>query len=474
MSDNPLFRFIDVPRQMPRRVPVKIRVVSHEEIYGDFIPDDAVEQAGRCIDCGNPYCEHACPLHNYIPNWLKLVRDGHLTTAAELMHQTNPLPEVCGRVCPQDRLCEGACTLEQGDFGAVTIGGIERWVTDQALREGWRPDLSRVRSIGRRVAIIGAGPAGLACADVLVRQGVEAHVFDRHEEIGGLLTFGIPPFKLDKHVMRMRRRVLEDMGVHFHLNTEIGTDRRFDDLMEDFDAVFMGTGAYRAIDGGLPGRELDGVHAALDFLIANVRRVLHGQPLHPRFDVAGKRVAVLGGGDTGMDCVRTAIRLGASEVSCVYRRDESNMPGSRREVNNAKEEGVNFLYQRQPLRILGSEGVTGVELVETRLEESSDGRARPRNVPGTEYVLDADVVIVAFGFGVDPSPWSQGAGIEHDESGRTRVGGEGRSPYQTAHPRIFAGGDMVRGADLVVRAVLDGREAALAMAGMLRAEVQAA
>ena len=474
MSDNPLFRFIDVPRQMPRRVPVKIRVVSHEEIYGDFIPDDAVEQAGRCIDCGNPYCEHACPLHNYIPNWLKLVRDGHLTTAAELMHQTNPLPEVCGRVCPQDRLCEGACTLEQGDFGAVTIGGIERWVTDQALREGWRPDLSRVRPIGRRVAIIGAGPAGLACADVLVRQGVEAHVFDRHEEIGGLLTFGIPPFKLDKHVMRMRRRVLEDMGVHFHLNTEIGTDRRFDDLMEDFDAVFMGTGAYRAIDGGLPGRDLDGVHAALDFLIANVRRVLHGTPLQPRFDVAGKRVAVLGGGDTGMDCVRTAIRLGASEVSCVYRRDESNMPGSRREVANAREEGVNFLYQRQPLRILGSEGVTGVELVETRLEQSGDGRARPRNVPGTEYVLDADVVIVAFGFGVDPLPWSQGAGIEHDASGRTRVGGEGRSLYQTAHPRIFAGGDMVRGADLVVRAVLDGREAALAMAGMLRAEVQAA
>ncbi len=279
MSDNPLFRFVDIPRQMPRRVPVKVRVVTHEEIYGDFIPDDAVDQAGRCLDCGNPYCEHACPLHNYIPDWLKLVRDGHLHAAAELMHQTNPLPEVCGRVCPQDRLCEGACTLEQGDFGSVTIGGIERWVTDQALREGWRPDLSRVRSIGRRVAVIGAGPAGLACADVLVRNGVEAHVFDKYEEIGGLLTFGIPPFKLDKQVVRMRRRVLEDMGVHFHLNTEIGTDRRFEDLLEDFDAVFMGTGAYHAIDGGLPGRDLQGVHAALDFLNANVRRELHGQPL---------------------------------------------------------------------------------------------------------------------------------------------------------------------------------------------------
>ena len=474
MSENPLFRFVDIPRQMPRRVPVKVRVVSHEEIYGDFIPDDAVEQAGRCIDCGNPYCEHACPLHNYIPDWLKLVRDGHLTTAAELMHQTNPLPEVCGRVCPQDRLCEGACTLEQGDFGAVTIGGIERWVTDQALRQGWRPDLSRVRSIGRRVAVIGAGPAGLACADVLVRNGVEAHVFDRHEEIGGLLTFGIPPFKLDKQVIRMRRRVLEDMGVHFHLNTEIGSDRRFEDLLEDFDAIFLGTGAYHAIDGALPGRELHGVHAALDFLIANVRRVLHGQPPNPRFDVAGKRVAVLGGGDTGMDCVRTAIRLGASEVSCVYRRDAANMPGSRREVNNAKEEGVNFLYQRQPLRILGSEQVTGVELVETRLEDTGDGRARPVNVAGSEYVLDADVVIIAFGFGVDAEDWSLKAGIEHLESGRTIVGEAGRLPYQTAHPRVFAGGDMVRGADLVVRAVLDGRDAALAIARMLRAEAQAA
>ncbi len=474
MSDNPLFRFVDVPRQMPRRVPVKVRVVTHEEIYGDFIPDDAVDQAGRCIDCGNPYCQHACPLHNYIPDWLKLVRDGHLTAAAELMHQTNPLPEVCGRVCPQDRLCEGACTLEQGDFGAVTIGGIERWVTDQALREGWRPDLSRVRSIGRRVAVVGAGPAGLACADVLVRNGIEAHVFDRHEEIGGLLTFGIPPFKLDKQIVRMRRAVLEDMGVHFHLRTEIGVDRRFEDLLDEFDAVFLGTGAYHAFDGALPGGALDGVHAALPFLIANVRRELHGVPLDPRFEVAGKRVAVLGGGDTGMDCVRTAIRLGATQVSCVYRRDEANMPGSRREVDNAREEGVDFLFQRQPLRILGEGGVTGVELVETRLEDSGDGRARPCNVDGSEHVLEADVVIIAFGFGVEPAPWMTASGIEHHDSGRTVVGGDNRLPYQTAHPRVFAGGDMVRGADLVVRAVLDGREAAQAMARMLRAEAQAA
>jgi glutamate synthase (NADPH/NADH) small chain len=474
MSNEKNFRFVDIPRSMPRTLPVAVRVIGHDEIYGDFLPDDATDQAGRCIDCGNPYCEHACPLHNYIPNWLKLVEEGHLFAAAELMHQTNPLPEVCGRVCPQDRLCEGACTLEQGDFGAVTIGSVERWVTDQALRQGWRPDLSRVQATGRRVAVIGAGPAGLSCADVLVRHGIEAHVFDRYEEIGGLLTYGIPPFKLDKQVVRMRRRVLESMGVQFHLNTEIGIHRAFDSLLNEFDAVFMGTGAYRALDGGLPGLQLDGVHAALPFLIANVRRLMRGLPLDPQYDVAGKRVVVLGGGDTGMDCVRTAIRLGASEVSCIYRRDEANMPGSRREVRNARDEGVKFMFHRQPLRIIGDTQVTGVDMVETRLVDSGDGRPRPQNVLGSEHVLEADVVIIAFGFQVDPPAWAEAAHIEHLASGRTIAGADGRLPHQTSHPRVFAGGDMVRGADLVVRAVYDGREAALAIAQMLRSEVQAA
>ncbi len=473
MSDT-LFRFIDVPREMPRTLPVAVRVFGHNEIYGDFLPDDAATQASRCIDCGNPYCEHACPVQNYIPNWLKLVQDGHLFKAAELMHETNPLPEVCGRVCPQDRLCEGACTLEQGDFGAVTIGSVERWVTDQALQQGWRPDLSRVQATGRRVAVVGAGPAGLACADVLARKGIEAHVFDRHEQIGGLLTFGIPPFKLDKDVVRMRRRVLEGMGVRFHLNTEIGVHLGFDSLLRDYDAVFMGTGAYRAVDGGLPGRDLHGVHAALPFLIANVRRLLAGVPLQPKFDVAGKRVVVLGGGDTGMDCVRTALRLGASEVSCVYRRDEANMPGSRREVKNAREEGVKFLFHRQPLRIVGDERVEGVDMIETRLVDDGSGRHRPQNVLGSEKVLEADVVIIAFGFQVDAPAWAHDAAIEHLASGRTITGGEGRLPQQTSNPRVFAGGDMVRGADLVVRAVYDGREAAGSIASMLRARAEAA
>ncbi|HEX5304815.1 MAG TPA: NAD(P)-binding protein, partial [Dyella sp.] len=248
MTDK-LFQFLNVPRLPPRTVPVNVRVLGYGEISGDFATKEAGTQAERCIDCGNPYCEHACPVHNYIPNWLKLVQDGRILEAATLMHETNPLPEICGRICPQDRLCEGACTLEQTAFGAVTIGSIERWVTDEALRQGWRPDLSHVTETGQRVAIIGAGPAGLACADRLRRAGIAADVYDRQSEIGGLLTFGIPPFKLEKDVIRIRRGVLEEMGVRFHLEKEVGRDIEFGQLLDDYDAVFVGTGAYTFVDG---------------------------------------------------------------------------------------------------------------------------------------------------------------------------------------------------------------------------------
>lgn len=455
-----LFRFLEVPRQLPRMLPVAVRVQGYDEIYGDFQPDQAAVQSSRCLDCGNPYCEHACPVHNDIPGWLKLVRDGHLLEAAERMHDTNPLPEMCGRVCPQDRLCEGACTLEQGDFGAVTIGSVERWVVDEAFRQGWRPDLSAVKPTGRRVAIVGAGPAGLACADRLARAGIEAHVFDAHEQIGGLLTFGIPPFKLDKQAILTRRAVLEGMGVRFRLNTRVGIDLDFSELLDDYDAVFTGVGAALELDGALPGLQLPGVHTAMPFLVGNMRRLFDGAPPDPRFDVAGRRVVVLGGGDTGMDCVRTAIRLGASEVTCVYRRDEADMPGSRREVANARDEGVRFVFRRQPLRVLGGDRVEGVELVETELLPGGGRRVRPHYKAGSEHVLAADAVLVAFGFHAEPPSWSAALGIGHDGVGRTVVGGDGRLPFQTAHPRVFAGGDMVRGADLVVRAVHDGREAA--------------
>ena len=467
MSDK-LFQFLNLPRQPPKAVPVAIRVLGYGEISGDFAPAAAVGQAERCLDCGNPYCEHACPVHNYIPDWLKLVQEGRLFEAATLMHETNPLPEICGRVCPQDRLCEGACTLEQTDFGSVTIGSIERSITDEAFRQGWRPDLSGVTETGRRVAVVGAGPAGLSCADRLRRTGIAVDVFDRQREIGGLLTFGIPPFKLDKAVVRTRRDVLEGMGVRFHLDVEIGRDIAFDSLLANYDAVFLGTGAYTFVDGELPGRELDGVHDALPFLIANANRLLDDQPVPPALDLNGKHVVVLGGGDTGMDCNRTSIRLGAASVTCVYRRDEASMPGSRREVGYSREEGVKFLFHRQPLELVGDQGrVRGVRVVTTELVDSGDGRPRPRNVEGSATELRADVVIQAFGFRPSPPAWCAEYGIALDASGRIVAGGNGRLPFQTGHAKIFAGGDNMRGADLVVRAVHDGREAAGSIARML-------
>jgi glutamate synthase (NADPH/NADH) small chain len=469
MTDK-LFQFLDLPRQPPRTVPVTIRVLGYGEIAGEFAPPEAAAQAGRCIDCGNPYCAHACPVHNHIPQWLKLVQEGRILDAATLMYETNPLPEICGRVCPQDRLCEGACTLEQTAFGAVTIGSVERWVTDEALRLGWRPDLSHVRETGRRVAVVGAGPAGLACADRLRRAGVAVDVFDRQREIGGLLTFGIPPFKLDKAVVRTRRALLEGMGVRFHLGVEIGAGIPFGELLADYDAVFLGTGAYAFVDGALPGRELAGVHDALPFLIANVERLLEDAPLPAALDLSGKHVVVLGGGDTGMDCNRTALRLGAASVTCVYRRDEASMPGSAREVGYSREEGVRFLFQRQPVELLGESGrVRAVRVVATELADDGRGRLAPRNVPGTETDLRADVVIQAFGFRPSPPAWCAAHGLALHRDGRLVAGDDGRLPFQTTHPRVFAGGDNVRGADLVVRAVHDGREAAVAIAQALQA-----
>ena len=456
-----LFQFLDVPRQPPRTVPVAVRVLGYGEIGGDFASPQAATQAERCIDCGNPYCEHACPVHNYIPNWLKLVQQGRIMEAATLMHETNPLPEICGRVCPQDRLCEGACTLEQTDFGSVTIGSIERWVTDEALRQGWRPDLSNVKETGHRVAVIGAGPAGLSCADRLRRAGIAVDVYDRQREIGGLLTFGIPPFKLDKGVVLTRREVLEGMGVRFLLSKEVGRDVEFGALLDDYDAIFIGTGAYTFVDAQLPGRELRGVHDALPLLIANTERLLRDEPASV-FDFRDKHVVVLGGGDTGMDCNRTAIRLGAKSVTCVYRRDEASMPGSAREVSYSREEGVTFLFHRQPVAILdnGHGQVRGVRVVETRLVDDGNGRLKPHNIPGTETEIVADVIIQSFGFLPSPPEWLAAHGVALSATGKILTSQSGKLPHQTNHPRIFAGGDNVRGADLVVRAVYDGREAA--------------
>lgn len=456
-----VFQFLQVPRIDPEKKSVEVRIKEYAEIYGQFDTDGAASQADRCLACGNPYCSWKCPVHNYIPHWLKLVAEGNINEAAELSHRTNSLPEICGRVCPQDRLCEGACTLNDG-FGAVTIGAVERYISDTAFAQGWRPDLSRVKDTGKRVAVIGAGPAGLGCADVLARNGVKAVVYDRHPEIGGLLTFGIPEFKLEKTIVKRRREVMEGMGIEFRLGVEVGKDIRFEQLMGEYDAVFLGMGTYNYMKGGFPGEDLPGVHAALDFLIANVNHC-HGYEKNPAdyINMKGQRVVVLGGGDTAMDCNRTSIRQGAKAVTCAYRRDEANMPGSKREVANAKEEGVQFLWNRQPVEIVGEERVEGVKVVTTEMgPPDARGRRTPQVVAGSEEIIPADRVLIAFGFRPSPQPWFAQHGIEVDERGRVKAPANGQYKYQTTNAKVFAGGDMVRGSDLVVTAVWEGRQAA--------------
>ncbi|MGB1701810.1 MAG: FAD-dependent oxidoreductase [Cycloclasticus sp.] len=463
MANN--FQFVEVPRTDPVKVPANQRKQEFKEIYGEFDAKQAADQADRCLHCGNPYCEWKCPVHNYIPNWLKLISEGKVIEAAELSHKTNSLPEICGRICPQDRLCEGSCTLND-EFGAVTIGSIEKYISDEAFKQGWRPDLSAVKSTGKRVAIVGAGPAGLGCADILARNGVKPVVYDRYPEVGGLLTFGIPPFKLEKSVVKNRREVLEGMGVEFILDTEIGKDIPFETLLADYDAVFLGMGTYKFMKGGFPGEDLEGVHEALPFLVSNINRLMDLEGVNTIMgdefiDMADKRVVVLGGGDTAMDCNRTSIRQGALEVTCAYRRDEENMPGSRREVANAKEEGVNFLWNRQPVEIVGTDKVEGIKLVTTELGAPDEhGRRSPVVIEGTEEIIPADSVIVAFGFQPSPSAWLADFDIKQDDRGRIIAPADGSFGYQTSNEKVFAGGDMVRGSDLVVTAVYEGREAA--------------
>ncbi len=456
------FQFIEVRRGEPDKKGLQERQTQYVEMYSPFTRDQAAEQSHRCLECGNPYCEWKCPVHNFIPNWLKLVSEGNLFEAAELSHQTNTLPEVCGRVCPQDRLCEGACTLNDG-FGAVTIGASEKYITDTALAMGWRPDLSQVVATGKKVAIIGAGPAGLGCADILVRNGVEAVVFDRYPEIGGLLTFGIPEFKLEKQVMRRRREVFEGMGIQFRLNTEVGRDVDISELLQEYDAIFLGMGTYTYMRGGFPGEDLPGVYEALPYLIGNVNHNLgFDQKPEAYVNLKGKKVVVLGGGDTAMDCVRTAVRQQAERVICAYRRDEANMPGSRREVQNAREEGVEFLFNRQPVEVVEYFGqVGGVKLIETELgEPDSDGRRRPQPIAGSEAILEADAVIVAFGFQPSPPSWLTTVDVQTNDWQGVIADEEQQYKFQTSNPKIFAGGDMVRGSDLVVTAIWEGRQAA--------------
>ncbi|EKE69613.1 glutamate synthase subunit beta [Gallaecimonas xiamenensis] len=446
--------YLSHPRQTGQVVPAAERVTQFKEVQAPQSESQRQDQSNRCLDCGTPYCQWKCPLHNAIPRWLDLASQGRVMDAAELAHQTNPLPEVCGRVCPQDRLCESVCTLND-EFGAVTIGQVERDITDLALDAGWRPDLSHVAKTGHKVAVIGAGPAGIGCADYLVRSGVAVTVYEAESVIGGLLTTGIPGFKLEKDIVQRRFEVLKDMGVEFVLGTKVGQDLAFKELLDNHDAVFLGLGAPRSVDSGLAGSDAQGSLEAAHYLYDQNLHLMQGTELH--FNQQGKKVVVIGGGDTAMDCSRTALRQGADSVTLLYRRDRENMPGSPKEVRFAEEEGLHFAFCHQPLAILTEDGkVTGIRVQETRLgAPDASGRRRPEPVPGSERDLEADTVVLALGFRPQLPAWLSEVGVVADEGGRV-LAPDGK----TLHPKIFAGGDMVLGADLVVTAIANGRKAA--------------
>ncbi|MGR3541024.1 MAG: NAD(P)-dependent oxidoreductase [Hasllibacter sp.] len=468
MAKQPMLKFVTTPRDMPSKREADARREDFREIYAEFAAQKAAEQAARCSQCGVPYCQSHCPLHNNIPDWLRLTAEGRLREAYEVSQLTNTFPEICGRICPQDRLCEGNCVIEQSGHGTVTIGAVEKYVTDTAWEEGWVQPIAPATERPESVGIIGAGPGGLAAADMLRRAGVQVTVYDRHDRAGGLLTYGIPGFKLEKDVVMRRNRQLEEGGARFVLNCDVGVDIAFADIRDRHDAVLIATGVYKTRDLAAPGTDAKGAVRAIDYLTASNRKSF-GDAV-PEFDsgelsAEGKRVVVIGGGDTAMDCVRTAIRQGATSVKCLYRRDRANMPGSQREVRNAEEEGVEFVWLTAPKRFVtgpGSEAVQGVEVSRMRLgQPDATGRQVPEVIEGADYVEEADLVVKALGFEAEdlPALWDEPA-LEVTRWGTVRA--DFRT-HETAMEGVYAAGDIVRGASLVVWAIRDGREAAAAM-----------
>jgi glutamate synthase (NADPH/NADH) small chain len=463
-----MLKFPVLPQHQPEKREAADRSADFAEIYRDFATTEAAAQSSRCSQCGVPFCSVHCPLNNNIPDWLKLTAENRLEEAYEVSAATNNFPEICGRICPQDRLCEGNCVIEKG-FESVTIGAVERFITDHAWTQGWVRPIRVREEVPQSVGIVGAGPGGLAAADELRRRGYQVHVYDRHDRAGGLLIYGIPGFKLEKDIVLRRWRLLEEGGVRFHLNTEVGRDVTFAELRARHDAVLIATGVYQARDIGGPGAGLPGIVPALDYLIASNRQGL-GDDVAAYDDgtlnAAGKRVVVIGGGDTAMDCVRTAVRQGAASVACLYRRDRANMPGSMREVKNAEEEGVRFVWLSAPEAFQGRNSVTAVRAVKMRLGlPDASGRQSVEIVDGSHFTVAADLVIKALGFDPEPLPtlWSQD-GLEVSRWGTLRI--NPRS-FETALPGVFAAGDIVRGASLVVWAIRDGRDAAAAIHGYL-------
>ncbi len=461
MGENPMLKFVTIGRDMPEKRGASERREDFNEIYAEYADAKAKEQASRCSQCGVPYCQAHCPLHNNIPDWLMLTAEGRLQEAYEISQSTNTFPEICGRICPQDRLCEGNCVIEQSGHGTVTIGSVEKYITDTAWENGWVKPIAPSEKRSESVGIIGAGPGGLAAADRLVRAGVKVTVYDRYDRAGGLLTYGIPGFKLEKDIVMRRNQLLESGGVEFVLNCNVGEDISFEEIRAKHDAVLIATGVYKSRDLQAPGSGAKGIVRAIDYLTASNRQSFGDEV--PEYDsgelnAEGKSVVVIGGGDTAMDCVRTAIRQGARSVKCLYRRDRANMPGSQREVQNAEEEGVEFVWLTAPQGFAG-DAVTGVMAQKMRLgAPDATGRQVPELIEGSDYVEDADLVIKALGFEPEdlPTLWGENA-LEVTRWGTIKA--DFRT-HETSLPGVYAVGDIVRGASLVVWAIRDGREAA--------------
>ena len=461
MAEQPMLKFVSVDRDMPTKRDAELRNQDFDEIYAEYAAKKAEEQASRCSQCGVPYCQTHCPLHNNIPDWLRLTAEGRLEEAYALSQATNTFPEICGRICPQDRLCEGNCVIEQSGHGTVTIGAIEKYITDTAWEKGWTKVIKPNVELAESVGIIGAGPGGLAAADRLRRAGVQVTIYDRYDRAGGLLTYGIPGFKLEKDIVLRRNDQLQQGGVEFVLNCSVGEDISFSDLRAKHDALVIATGVYKSRDLDTQGAAAAGVVRAIDYLTAS-NRVGFGDDV-PAFEngdlnAADKRVVVIGGGDTAMDCVRSAIRQGAVSVKCLYRRDRANMPGSQREVQNAEEEGVVFEWLAAPNGFVG-DPVTAVRVQKMRLgAPDATGRRSPEAIEGSEYDEPADLVIKALGFEPEnlPKMWDVD-GLDVTRWGTVKAD---FTTGKTALDGVFAVGDIVRGASLVVWAIKDGRDSA--------------
>ena len=465
-----MLQFVDLKKETPEKRDTKRRKKDFDEIYNEFVSDKAKEQSSRCSQCGVPFCQIHCPLNNNIPDWLKLTAEGRLKEAYEVSQSTNNMPEICGRICPQDRLCEGNCVIEKAGHGTVTIGSIEKHITDTAWEKGWVKPLTIKKELNQSIGIIGAGPAGMACAEELRKSGYQVTIYDRYDRPGGLLIYGIPNFKLEKFVVERRTKLLKQSGIRFVQNFEVGKDKTLNELKEKHDAILIATGVYKAREIEIPGKNLENIFPAMEFLTASNRKGL-GDKVE-LFDngilnAEGKNVVVIGGGDTAMDCVRTSVRQKAKSVKCIYRRDKENMPGSAREVGNAEEEGVEFVWLSSPKKFIGEKKVKEVEINKMKLgEPDTSGRKRPEIKIGSEFKIPADLVIKSLGFDPENIPKLFNADeLSISKWGTIKIN---LKSMQTNLDGVFAAGDIVRGASLVVWAIRDGRDAAMQIENYLQ------